>query len=195
MLFNVPFAYISTYFINHMAAHCYLMYKTWPTACDEIPAEFVQWSDTQAIVSIAFSCLGFLSTAFAGAVFVRYNDTPVVKSSTRELSYLILAGMTLSHAATFPILAKPSWLSCCLSRLLPGLSFAMIYASLLTKTNRIARILAGSKKRFPTRKPRFMSAAAQVCIWNRISLKVHLVSVINVCRTVTFGEDILPYCT
>jgi hypothetical protein len=98
----------------------------------------------------------------AGAVFVRYNDTPVVKSSTRELSYLILAGMTLSHAATFPILAEPSWLSCCLSRVLPGLSFAMIYASLLTKTNRIARILAGSKKRFPSRKPRFMSAAAQV---------------------------------
>ena len=131
-------------------------------ACDEIPAEFVQWSDTQAIVSIAFSCLGFLSTAFAGAVFVRFNNTPVVKSSTRELSYLILAGMTISHAATFPILAEPSWLSCSLSRLLPGLSFAMIYASLLTKTNRIARILAGSKKRFPTRKPRFMSAAAQV---------------------------------
>ncbi|PNF32911.1 hypothetical protein B7P43_G01845 [Cryptotermes secundus] len=134
------------------------------TACDEIPPEFVQWSDTQAIVSIAFSCLGFLSTAFAGAVFVRYNDTPVVKSSTRELSYLILAGMTLSHAATFPILAEPSWLSCCLSRVLPGLSFAMIYASLLTKTNRIARILAGSKKRFPSRKSRFMSAAAQVLI-------------------------------
>ncbi|XP_069676283.1 metabotropic glutamate receptor 1-like [Periplaneta americana] len=134
------------------------------TDCEEIPAEFVQWSDTQAIVSIAFSCLGFLSTAFAGAVFVRYNNTPVVKSSTRELSYLILAGMTLSHAATFPILAQPSWLSCSLSRLLPGLSFAMIYASLLTKTNRIARILAGSKKRFPTRKPRFMSAAAQVFI-------------------------------
>lgn len=40
----------------------------------------------------------------------------------------------------------------------------MIYASLLVKTNRIARILAGSKKRFPTRKPRFMSAGAQLLI-------------------------------
>ncbi|GFG34284.1 hypothetical protein Cfor_09850, partial [Coptotermes formosanus] len=147
--------------VDSVCSRPYVNVQTLPTACDEIAAEFVQWSDTQAIVSIAFSCLGFLSTAVAGAVFVRYNDTPVVKSSTRELSYLILAGMTLSHAATFPILAKPSWLSCGLSRLLPGLSFAMIYASLLTKTNRIARILAGSKKRFPTRKARFMSAAAQ----------------------------------
>nr|CAD7438879.1 unnamed protein product [Timema bartmani] len=139
-----------------------LAFTSVPPDCDEIPVEFVQWSDSQAIVAIFFSCLGFMSTFSAGAVFIRHNNTPVVKSSTRELSYLILAGMTLSHAATFPILARPTWFTCLLSRLLPGLSFAMIYASLLTKTNRIARILAGSKKRFPTRKPRFMSAAAQV---------------------------------
>lgn len=133
--------------------------------CDQIPVEFVKWTDTEAVVSIAFSCLGFLSTFLTATVFVRYNDTPVVKSSTRELSYMILAGMTLSHAATFPILARPSFISCGLSRTLPGLSFAMIYASLLTKTNRIARILAGSKKRFPSRKMRFMSGTAQVILY------------------------------
>ncbi|XP_075227650.1 metabotropic glutamate receptor 1-like [Lycorma delicatula] len=140
----------------------------WPnenkTECLRIPVEFVKWTDTEAVVSIVSSCVGFIMTGLTAAVFIRYNDTPVVKSSTRELSYLILAGMTLSHSATFPILARPSELSCSLSRVLPGLSFAMIYASLLTKTNRIARILAGSKKRFPTRKPRFMSGTAQVVI-------------------------------
>ncbi|GLH00639.1 Uncharacterized protein GBIM_06956 [Gryllus bimaculatus] len=133
---------------------------TWPnenqTECEEIPVEFVRWSDTQAIVAMAFSALGFASTLFAAAVFVRHNDTPVVKASTRELSYLILCGMALSHAATFAVLARPARLSCSLARTLPGLSFAMIYAALLAKTNRIARILAGSKKRFPTRKPRCM---------------------------------------
>ncbi|GLH00632.1 Uncharacterized protein GBIM_06956 [Gryllus bimaculatus] len=113
---------------------------------------------------MAFSALGFASTLFAAAVFVRHNDTPVVKASTRELSYLILCGMALSHAATFAVLARPARLSCSLARTLPGLSFAMIYAALLAKTNRIARILAGSKKRFPTRKPRCMSASAQVLI-------------------------------
>lgn len=47
---------------------------------------------------------------------------------------------------------------------MPGISFAMMYAALLTKTNRIARILAGSKKKFPTRKPKFMSTTSQVLI-------------------------------
>lgn len=72
--------------------------------------------------------------------------------------------MSTSHASIFTILGKPSKLSCTLNRFLPGLSFALIYSALLTKTNRIARILAGSKKRFPTRKPLFMSATAQVII-------------------------------
>lgn len=130
--------------------------------CDQIPVEFVQWTDTEAVVSMVFSCLGFLSTFLTAGVFLRHNDTPVVKSSTRELSYLILAGMTVSHTTTFAVLARPAAIPCALSRLLPGLSFAMIYASLLTKTNRIARILAGSKKRFPSRRMRFMSATAQV---------------------------------
>lgn len=40
----------------------------------------------------------------------------------------------------------------------------MSYSALVTKTNRIARILAGSKKKICTKKPRFMSACAQLVI-------------------------------
>lgn len=120
--------------------------------------------DTQAIIAMIFASSGFLTTGFSLLVFMKHYNTPVVKSSTKELCYIILAGMAVSHGSIFAILAKPSTLSCALSRFLPGLSFSMIYAALLTKTNRIARILAGSKKRFPTKKPMFMSAAAQVII-------------------------------
>ncbi|XP_053699365.1 metabotropic glutamate receptor 1-like [Sabethes cyaneus] len=140
----------------------------WPdqskTDCLQIPIEHVQWGDTEAIVAISFSVLGFITTGLVFGVFIRHNDTPVVKSSTRELCYLILVGMIISHSTIFAILAKPSRASCLISRSMPGVSFAMIYASLLVKTNRIARILAGSKKRFPTKKPKFMSAAAQLVI-------------------------------
>ncbi|XP_058443037.1 metabotropic glutamate receptor 1-like [Malaya genurostris] len=140
----------------------------WPdqsqTVCLHIPIEHVQWGDSEAIVAISFCVLGFIGTGLVFGVFVRHNDTPVVKSSTRELCYLILVGMIISHSTIFAILAKPSPFSCLISRAMPGISFAMIYASLLVKTNRIARILAGSKKRFPTKKPKFMSATAQLVI-------------------------------
>lgn len=87
-----------------------------------------------------------------------------MKSSTRELSYIILIGMMLAYASVIPIMAKPSRITCTLCRFLPGLGFAMMYSALLTKTNRIARILAGSKKSFPTRKRLFMSTTSQLCI-------------------------------
>lgn len=86
------------------------------------------------------------------------------QASTRELSYIILLGIAISYCTTFPLVAKPSLLTCYLARILPGFSFSLIYGALVTKTNRIARILAGSKKKIITRKPRFMSASAQVVI-------------------------------
>ncbi|XP_064473197.1 metabotropic glutamate receptor 5-like [Ornithodoros turicata] len=152
----------------------------WPngnlTGCDRIPEEYIRWSDSQSIAAMSIACFGFIATLTAMVIFIRHNDTPVVKSSTRELSYIILFGMFLCHGSTFALLAKPTALTCFITRVLPGLSFAMIYAALVTKTNRIARILAGSKKKIITKKPRFMSATAQVVItWLLISVEVSII--------------------
>ena len=84
-----------------------------------------------------------------------------MKASTRELSYIILAGLALAYAATFALVATPTPGTCTAASLLPGVAFAFVYGALVTKTNRIARILAGSKK-IRTGKLRFMSATAQV---------------------------------
>lgn len=108
--------------------------------------------------------MGIIATIFTMVIFIRHNNTPVVKASTRELSYMIMFGMIMAHSTTFFLLMKPSQEVCFITRVLPGFSFAVIYASLVTKTNRIARILAGSKKRIMTKKLRFMSSFAQVII-------------------------------
>ncbi|GIY57906.1 metabotropic glutamate receptor 1 [Caerostris darwini] len=152
----------------------------WPndnlTDCDRIPVDYIQWSDSTAIVSVTIAVLGMIATFFTMVVFILHNNTPVVKASTRELSYVILVGMYLCHSCTFPLLAKPTHTSCFMTRIMPGLSFAMMYASLVTKTNRIARILAGSKKKIITKKPRFMSGTAQVVItWLLISVESSII--------------------
>lgn len=77
---------------------------------------------------------------------------------------MILFSMLLSYLNTFFLVAKPSKSACFITRILPGFAFAMMYGALVTKTNRIARILAGSKKKIITRRPRFMSATSQVII-------------------------------
>ncbi|XP_072317938.1 metabotropic glutamate receptor 5b [Eucyclogobius newberryi] len=141
---------------------------SWPTddltGCDPIPVEYLRWGDPEPIAAVVFSCLGLMFTFFVTAVFIRFRDTPVVKSSSRELCYIILVGICCGYLCTFSLIAKPHVIHCYLQRLGIGLSPAMSYSALVTKTNRIARILAGSKKKICTKKPRFMSACAQLLI-------------------------------
>uniref|UniRef100_A0A8C4NNS6 Glutamate receptor, metabotropic 5b n=1 Tax=Eptatretus burgeri TaxID=7764 RepID=A0A8C4NNS6_EPTBU len=129
-----------------------------------LPILYLQWSDPEVMAAVAFACAGILATAFVTLVFTAFRDTPVVKSSSRELCFIILAGAGLGYACTFPLVAQPTRTACYAQRIGVGLASAMMYSALVTKTNRIARILAGSKKKICTRKPRFMSACAQLVI-------------------------------
>lgn len=86
--------------------------------------------------------------------------------------------MILCHLNTFFLVAKPSKLTCLVTRIVPGFAFAMMYGALVTKTNRIARILAGSKKKIITRRPYFMSATAQVAIaWLIVGIECVIIAV------------------
>lgn len=95
---------------------------------------------------------------------MKFSNTCIVKSTTKELSYIILTGIYLCYFMTIPLILKPTKITCYLYRILPGFSLSLIYGALIVKTNRIARILARSKKRILTKKPRFMSLTAQIII-------------------------------
>nr|ANO39109.1 GCR154 [Schmidtea mediterranea] len=134
------------------------------TECKEIDPSFTHWEDVGSIMAIIFSCIGLIITIAIMAILAKFHNTPVVKSSTRELMYAILVGIALSYLTIFPLLHKPTVLSCYLTRIMPGLSFSLIFGSLVTKTNRIFRILAISKKKIIYRKGRFLTTTAQIVI-------------------------------
>lgn len=133
-------------------------------ACELLPITTINFRHPLSIMICFVAGVGILISIFVVYIFVRFNATPVVKSTTRELSYLILTGILFCHLTAFVVLQKPSFMICVLTRLLPGISFSMIYGSLVTKTNRIARILARSKKKIITRRLKFMSAKHQLAI-------------------------------
>lgn len=79
-------------------------------------------------------CVSFISYVNLDVSFIcRFWDTPVVKSSSRELCYIILAGICLGYLCTFSLIAKPHIVYCYLQRLGIGLSPAMSYSALVTK--------------------------------------------------------------
>ncbi|KAG7472470.1 hypothetical protein MATL_G00109040 [Megalops atlanticus] len=138
----------------------------WPlenlSGCYDLPEEYIRWEDAWAIGPVTIACLGMVCTLFVIGLFAKHNDTPVVKASGRELSYILLLGVLMCYSMTFIYIAKPSAVVCTLRRLGLGTSFAVCYSALLTKTNRIARIFNGVKD--GAQRPRFISPTSQVVI-------------------------------
>ncbi|TMS19268.1 Metabotropic glutamate receptor 3 [Larimichthys crocea] len=156
-----PYQYLQDEFT---CADC--SFGQWPlanlTGCYDLPEEYIRYEDAWAIGPVTISCLGMMCTLFVIGLFLKHNETPVVKASGRELSYILLLGVLMCYSMTFIYIAKPSTAVCTLRRLGLGTSFAVCYSALLTKTNRIARIFSGVKD--GAQRPRFISPASQVAI-------------------------------
>uniref|UniRef100_A0A8D0DFV5 Glutamate metabotropic receptor 4 n=1 Tax=Salvator merianae TaxID=96440 RepID=A0A8D0DFV5_SALMN len=141
------------------------------TGCIPIPIVKLEWSSPWAVVPVFIAIVGIIATLFVVVTFVRYNDTPIVKASGRELSYVLLTGIFLCYATTFLMIAEPDLGTCSLRRVFLGLGMSISYAALLTKTNRIYRIFEQGKKSVSA--PRFISPASQLVItFSLISLQL-----------------------
>ena len=70
------------------------------------PKVYIEPDSWNALIPMVFSSLGLVVTSLMIWVFIRHNNTPVVKASGRELSYVLLSGVFLSYAMTFIFVLK-----------------------------------------------------------------------------------------
>ncbi|KAK6618452.1 hypothetical protein RUM43_013645 [Polyplax serrata] len=132
------------------------------TICIEIPEQFLRPESGWAIGAMSFSSTGILLTLFVVGIFVKHSDTPVVRASGRELSYVLLSGILLCYLVTFALVLRPTDFVCGVQRFGAGFCFAVVYAALLTKTNRISRIFNAGKR--TAKRPSFISPRSQLII-------------------------------
>ena len=138
-----------------------------------------------------FSGLGIMCTIFVGTLFLINNDTPLVKASGRELSCTLLFGLLSCYTFSFFMLAEPSPSICAIQRFGLGFSFCVCYASILIRTNRIARIFERSNR--STKPPLFINPASQIAI---LTVFVSIDIVFSVIGLVKWPpETILAYPT
>ncbi|CAH8458728.1 unnamed protein product [Heterobilharzia americana] len=141
-------------------------FQHWPSkdkkTCELLELHYIDISTWFAIVPITFSSLGILITTGIILTWVLYSETPLIRATGRELAYVQLAGCLVCYSCTFILIARPSIFTCSMQRILIGLGFAMMYASLLTKTNRIARIFDAAKR--TTKRPVYISPRSQLAI-------------------------------
>ena len=130
--------------------------------CREIPQVYLRYDSGIALAAMALASLGIIFTVWIILVFVKNNETPVVKASGRELSFVLLAGIFLCYMMTFVIVQKPTDMICGAQKFGIGFCFSMCYSALLTKTNRIARIFRAGKR--TVKRPKFISPKSQLVI-------------------------------
>ncbi len=140
---------------------------TWPdpitrTTCDPIIPEYVNWSQPLGIVLAGLASVGLGFCVVIIIVFATNNNKPLVKASSRELSYFMLISLMLSYAFTYSFLLKPTSAVCVVRLLGISLCFTLMYAPLFTKTMRIYRIFEAGHAM--NRRPTCVSSKSQICI-------------------------------
>uniref|UniRef100_A0A8C1RM27 Glutamate metabotropic receptor 7 n=1 Tax=Cyprinus carpio TaxID=7962 RepID=A0A8C1RM27_CYPCA len=151
------------------------------TGCQPIPIVKLEWHSPWAVIPVFLAMLGIIATIFVMATFIRYNDTPIVRASGRELSYVLLTGIFLCYIITFVMIATPDIAVCSFRRIFLGLGMCISYAALLTKTNRIYRIFEEGKKSVSP--PKLISPTSQLAITSSL-ISVQLLGVL-----IWFGVD------
>lgn len=133
------------------------------SACIRLPIEFMRWTSPWTLVPAGFTGLGILATSFTISVFIKYNRTPIIMASGRELCYILLLGIMLCYIISLVILAKPSPLVCTVIRVGLNLGLCTCYSAILTKTNRISRIFNRGMKS-GLKRPSYTSPKSQAVI-------------------------------
>ncbi|KRX81127.1 Metabotropic glutamate receptor 3 [Trichinella sp. T6] len=130
--------------------------------CLPMVPQIIEWDTWWAVVPATFSAVGIAATCFVVYMFIKYNNTPAIKASGRELCYVMLIGIFCSYLITYPMLNPPSKITCGILRMGIGLCSCIIYASIFTKTLRLARIFNSAVQQMKS--IRFLSPMAQIVI-------------------------------
>ena len=140
---------------------------TWPdnsiSFCLEIPPVYFHAQDPVALLCLTFAVVGLLTTTGIIVFYVIKRNEKLIKASSRELSFTILVGALFAYTGSLAYIFKPGPIVCLWARFGTSVSFTLLYAPLLTKTNRVHRIFDAGKRGIK-KPPSWVSSRSQVVI-------------------------------
>ncbi|XP_058513663.1 vomeronasal type-2 receptor 116-like [Ochotona princeps] len=88
-------------------------------------------------LGMALACMALvltLLTVMVLGIFVRYQDTPIVKANNHTLSYMLLISLLLCFLCSFLFIGRPNTATCLLRQITFALVFTLAVSAVLAKT-------------------------------------------------------------
>ncbi|XP_043932067.1 vomeronasal type-2 receptor 26-like [Protopterus annectens] len=113
--------------------------------CIQRSTEFLSYDDPLGIALTSITVMASVLTAAILVIFIRFNDTPIVKANNRNLSYLLLITLMVCFLCSFIFIGYPNWLTCRLRQAVFGVSFVLSVSSILAKTIMVVIAFSATK--------------------------------------------------
>ncbi|XP_071068902.1 vomeronasal type-2 receptor 116-like [Dasypus novemcinctus] len=104
------------------------------TRCIQKAVTFLAYGDPLGMTLVCTAlCFSFLTAVILG-VFVKHQDTPIVKANNRTLSYILLISLKLCFLCSVLFIGRPNTATCILRQITFAILFTVAVSTVLAKT-------------------------------------------------------------
>ena len=113
--------------------------------CEKLPVINITHLNVYGITITVVASLGFILILFVGGTYIKFFNTPVVKASNREISFLLLFGISALFILAVLELSEPSHSLCTATFFWRYFGLNLCITVLFLKTMRIASVFEVDK--------------------------------------------------